>query len=75
MPPNFDRAAPIFNSLIGNFEFKFKGRNDFNNSIEKMIKYLKENIDNQIPVLVSFEAQGGAHIRTLIEYTENEFVF
>ena len=75
MPPNFDQATPIFNSLIRNFEFVFKGINDFDNSINNMIEYLKENIDNQIPVLVSFEASGGAHIRTLIEYNDTEFIF
>ena len=75
MLPNFDQSAPIFNSLIQNFEFVFKGKKDFKDSIKNMIEYLKENIDKQIPVLVSFEAQGGAHIRTLIEYNDIEFVF
>ncbi len=40
-----------------------------------MVKYLKENIDKKPPVLVSFEAGGGAHIRTLIEYNETELIF
>lgn len=75
MPPNFDQVAPILNSLISSFEFIFKGRNEFEDSINNMVEYLKENIDNQIPVLVSFEAQGGAHIRTLIEYNDTEFLF
>ena len=39
MPPNFDQATPIFNSLIRNFEFVFKGKNDFDNSINNMIEY------------------------------------
>ncbi len=40
-----------------------------------MVEYLKMNIDNEIPVLVSFEQNGGAHIRTLIEYKETELIF
>ena len=44
-------------------------------SLSDVNRDLKENVDNQIPVLVSFESSGGAHIRTLMEYTENEFFF
>jgi hypothetical protein len=75
MRPNFDKSAPILNSVLPTFEFIFKGKKDFKNSIENIIEYLKINIDNENPVLVSFEAKGGAHIRTLIEYTEKEFIF
>jgi len=75
MKPNFDKSTPILNSVLPAFEFIFKGKREFENSIDNMIKYLKENIDDQIPVLVSFEVGGGAHIRTLIEYNESEFIF
>ena len=75
MPPNFDKAAPILNSLISGFEFIFKGTKEFEDSINNMVEYLKENIDKKIPVLVSFQAGRGAHIRTLIEYNQTEFIF
>ena len=40
-----------------------------------MVKYLKENIDKKTPVLVSFEAGGGVHLRTLIEYSKTDLIF
>ena len=55
IPPGFKEFVPKFAPLLPNFEFIFKGIDEFDNSIEKVIEYLKSNIDKKIPVLVSFK--------------------
>ncbi len=66
---------PHLERLIPHFEFIFKRKEDFEHSADKMVEYLKKNIDNKIPVLVSFEQSGRAHIMTSIEYNETELIF
>ena len=75
IPLSFDQALPYLENLLPHFEFIFKKREDFEGSTDIMVKYLKENIDKKTPVLVSFEAGGGAHIRTLIEYNKTDLIF
>ena len=55
MEPGFKEFAPKFASLLPKYEFIFKGIDEFKNSIENVIDYLKTNIDVAIPVLVSFK--------------------
>ncbi len=54
----FNVAVPHLKALLPDFEFKFKGKIDFGNSIDNVIEYIKLNIDKKIPVLVSFKAWG-----------------
>ncbi|MHA1232035.1 MAG: C39 family peptidase [Candidatus Helarchaeota archaeon] len=94
IPLGFREFSAELAKILKKFEFIFKDINDFNHSIEKVITYIKSNIDSQIPVLVSFkqmikiriEAKNNpqsikwqdkevAHIRTAIEYNDNELLF
>jgi len=75
IPLSFDQALPHLKRLIPHFEFIFKRKEDFEHSADKMVEYIKKNIDNEIPVLVSFEQSGEAHIMTSIEYNETELIF
>jgi len=51
----FKRAVPYLKELLPEFEIKFKGRIDFNSSLNNVIEYIKSNINEKIPVLVSFK--------------------
>ncbi len=53
----FKEAVPHLEALLPDFEFIFKGKIDFENSIDNVITYIKSNIDLQIPVLVSFKVR------------------
>lgn len=72
---SFDQALPHLHKLLPHFHIIFKNRDDFEDSVENMVEYLKKQIDNNIPVLVSFEAGGSAHIMTLIGYNESSLCF
>jgi len=55
IPLGFKELSPELTKTLKDFEFIFKGIGDFNHSIEEVVTYIKTNIDNQIPVLVSFK--------------------
>ncbi len=55
IPLGFKELSPELAKILKDFEFIFKGIGDFNHSIKEVVDYIKSNIDNQTPVLVSFK--------------------
>lgn len=55
IPLGFKEAVPHLAKLLLDFEIIFKGKIDFKGSIDNVINYIKSNVDEEIPVLVSFK--------------------
>ncbi len=73
----FKETVPYFAPLLPRFKFIFKGKEEFNGSIKNVVNYIKKNIDQSIPVLVSFKKTiktqiYEGHIQEPIISNENE---
>ncbi len=55
IPLGFKEFGPELAKILKGFKIIFKNIDDFNHSIEKVVEYIKSNIDEKIPVLVSFK--------------------
>ncbi len=55
IPLGFKEVVPHLEKLLPDFEIIFKGKVDFEDSIENVINHIKSNVDKSIPVLVSFK--------------------
>ncbi|GAI57141.1 unnamed protein product, partial [marine sediment metagenome] len=55
IPLGFKEFSPELAKILKKINFIFKGIDDFDHSIEKVVEYIKSNIDENIPVLVSFK--------------------
>ncbi len=54
-PLGFKEAVPHLSKLLPEFEVKFKWRVDFKGLIDNVVNYIKSNVDEKNPILVSFK--------------------
>lgn len=55
IPLGFKEAVPHLAKLLPEFEVIFKGRVGFKGLIDNVINYIKSNVDEKTPILVSFK--------------------